>query len=57
MLARWLKEVQGKKFTNYVEWLLMTFAFSLADVPALCLPCGFTKSGLPVGLQIVGEAP
>lgn len=23
--------------------------------PALCLPCGYTKAGLPIGLQIVGS--
>jgi aspartyl-tRNA(Asn)/glutamyl-tRNA(Gln) amidotransferase subunit A len=27
---------------------------NLAGVPALSIPCGFTPSGLPVGLQIVG---
>ena len=24
-------------------------------LPAISLPCGFTKSGLPIGLQIIGE--
>jgi aspartyl-tRNA(Asn)/glutamyl-tRNA(Gln) amidotransferase subunit A len=24
-------------------------------LPALSLPCGFTRAGLPVGLQIVGR--
>ena len=24
-------------------------------VPALSVPCGFTKQGLPIALQIVGE--
>ncbi len=30
-------------------------AFSLAGVPALSVPCGFSGSGLPLGLQIVGR--
>lgn len=51
---RWLREAQGKKFTNYVQWLIMTFAISLVDAPALSLPCGLSKTGLPIGLQIVG---
>ncbi len=28
--------------------------FDIYGVPAISLPCGFTKSGLPIGLQIVG---
>ncbi len=27
---------------------------NLAGVPAVSLPCGFTRSGLPIGLQIMG---
>jgi aspartyl-tRNA(Asn)/glutamyl-tRNA(Gln) amidotransferase subunit A len=33
-----------------------TAPFNLAGLPALSLPCGFTKEGLPVGLQIVSRA-
>ena len=28
---------------------------SLAGVPALSMPCGFTGSGLPIGLQVIGR--
>ncbi len=30
-----------------------TFPFDLTGQPALSIPCGFTSSGLPVGLQLV----
>jgi amidase len=57
---RYVAECAGTKFDNYVQWLGIVYAITLACCPALSLPCGFTASGLPVGLQVVapprGEA-
>jgi amidase len=57
---RYVAECAGKKFDNYIEWLGIVYAITLVCCPALSLPCGFTGSGLPVGLQMVaaprGEA-
>jgi amidase len=57
---RYVAECAGKKFDNYVEWLGIVYALTLVCCPALSLPCGFTATGLPVGLQMVaaprGEA-
>jgi amidase len=50
---RYVAECDGKKFDNYVEWLGIVYAITLACCPAMSLPCGFTQSGLPIGLQIV----
>jgi aspartyl-tRNA(Asn)/glutamyl-tRNA(Gln) amidotransferase subunit A len=33
-----------------------TAPFNLANLPALSINCGFTGSGLPIGLQIAGKA-
>jgi aspartyl-tRNA(Asn)/glutamyl-tRNA(Gln) amidotransferase subunit A len=34
---------------------IYTIAVNLAGIPALSLPCGFSKEGLPIGLQIMGD--
>src|SRR5688500_15696866 len=31
-----------------------TWPFDVFGLPAISIPCGFTSSGLPIGLQIVG---
>ena len=58
---RYVAECGGQKFDNYIQWLGIVYAITLACCPALSMPCGFTASGLPVGLQLVGpprgEAP
>ena len=33
-----------------------TNPFSIAGVPAMSVPCGFSKEGLPLGLQIAGRS-
>ncbi|MCE5312400.1 MAG: Asp-tRNA(Asn)/Glu-tRNA(Gln) amidotransferase subunit GatA [Nitrospiraceae bacterium] len=34
---------------------IFTISVNLAGVPAISLPCGFSSSGLPIGLQIIGR--
>ena len=41
---------QARRLTRF------TSPFNLTGLPAISLPCGFDKSGLPVGLQIVAGA-
>jgi aspartyl-tRNA(Asn)/glutamyl-tRNA(Gln) amidotransferase subunit A len=38
---------------SWMHWTPFTFPFNLTQQPAASIPCGFTGSGLPVGLQIV----
>jgi len=34
---------------------LMTIPANLAGLPAISLPCGFDKQGLPIGIQLIGN--
>ena len=39
---------------HWTDWTPFTYPFNLTQQPAATIPCGFTRKGLPVGLQIVG---
>ncbi len=47
--------VGGKPVAKYYDAYRFPYAFSLLGVPAIAIPCGSTKAGLPVGIQIVGH--
>ncbi|HEV2508421.1 amidase [Bosea sp. (in: a-proteobacteria)] len=51
--VRHLMEVDGTRFDDFFSWLVLTYAITITACPAISVPCGFTTSGLPVGLQIV----
>jgi aspartyl-tRNA(Asn)/glutamyl-tRNA(Gln) amidotransferase subunit A len=36
-------------------YLDLTLPFNFTGQPALSVPCGFSKSGLPIGMQLVGK--
>lgn len=46
--------VDGVKMNDYVEWLKFSFLATTASLPALSLPAGFTPTGMPVGIQLIG---
>ena len=47
--------INGKPLDNYTQWFFLTYGITVTGLPVISVPCGFTKSGLPVGLQIVGR--
>ncbi len=49
-------EIGGERLTSYIDWMFLTFVLSLTGCPAMSIPCGFTRSGLPVGLQLVARS-
>ena len=38
-----------------LQWTRFTYPFNLTGQPAASVPAGWTKSGLPIGLQIIGN--
>ncbi|MBU0726966.1 MAG: amidase [Alphaproteobacteria bacterium] len=46
----------GKGFSRWPDWAPFSHPFNLTQQPAASVPCGFTKAGLPIGLQIVGPS-
>jgi len=51
---RYPAEVDGVRFEGYMGWLILTLAITVTACPVMALPGGFTASGLPIGLQLVG---
>ena len=49
-----MKCLQAGQMKHWWEWSPFTYPFNLTQQPAAAVPCGFTKSGLPVSMQIVG---
>jgi amidase len=48
-------EINRQPVGKAMQRSYLTYAFSVLGLPAISIPCGFTRQGLPVGLQIVGK--
>ncbi len=48
-------EINGRPVGRMLQRSYLTYAFSVLGLPAISIPCGFTRQGLPVGLQIIGR--
>jgi amidase len=49
------QSIGGQTMATYIDWVAPTFLVTLSGLPAISVPCGLTRDGLPVGLQIVGR--
>jgi aspartyl-tRNA(Asn)/glutamyl-tRNA(Gln) amidotransferase subunit A len=50
--------LKGDKTANPLAMYLndiYTIGVNLAGLPGISIPCGFTKGGLPIGLQVIGQ--
>ncbi|MQA08209.1 MAG: amidase [Pseudonocardiaceae bacterium] len=44
----------GAEYRDWPSWTRFSYPFNMTQQPAASVPVGFTKSGCPVGLQVVG---
>ena len=49
------RSVDGEPVRDYVDWLRFSFLATATGLPAIVVPAGFTASGMPVGVQLVGR--
>ena len=47
-------EIDGVRTRSYFHWLALAYAVTLAGHPAVSLPVGVDRHGMPFGLQVVG---
>ncbi|NQW19851.1 MAG: amidase [Chloroflexi bacterium] len=48
-------DINGVVPETYLDWMWPCYTISVTGLPAMSVPAGFTKDGLPVGLQLVGR--
>nr|WP_281376492.1 amidase [Actinomycetospora corticicola] len=50
----WPREIAGRTMDTYHRWMETVAPWSMAGVPVMGMPAGFTPGGLPVGVQLIG---
>jgi amidase len=51
----WPREIAGVPMEHYIAWQKSCYWITATFRPAISVPAGFTASGLPIGIQIVGS--
>jgi amidase len=52
---RWPKTIAGRTMDTYHRWMEVVVIPTFAGLPAVSVPAGFSTTGLPMGLQLVGK--
>ena len=51
----WVSEINGVAMPTYIDWMAVCCMISATGLPSISVPGGFTRQGLPVGVQLVGK--
>jgi amidase len=51
----WPATLAGRPMDSYHRWMEVVAGVTLAGVPAISVPAGFSDTGLPIGMQLIGR--
>ncbi|GAB3865344.1 amidase [Nocardioides maradonensis] len=52
---QWPSEINGTPMSSYHRWMEVTSIGTLLGAPTLAAPAGFSRDGLPIGVQVLGR--
>ncbi len=53
--VHWPRQIAGRDMDTYHRWMEVVVLVTMSGSPALNVPAGFSASGLPMGIQLVGR--
>ena len=51
---RWPTSIAGREMDTYHRWMEVTIYATFAGLPCISVPVGFSPTGLPMGMQLIG---
>jgi amidase len=52
---RWPSHINGIEMDTYHRWMEVVIYATLAGLPCISVPVGFSSDGLPMGMQLIGR--
>jgi amidase len=53
--THWPREIDGVAMDTYHRWMEVAVPGTLSGSPIISVPVGFSKDGLPMGMQVIGR--